>query len=199
MCHNSSGILQRIVLDPQEPQLPQCGDIILRRPPLYVEVYMEAADKKGVKLKGFDRGVVPIGVKCRTFEVKVGRLHGMVAKIYHIKRYQLPLVSGTISSCHRAQGETLADCLLDMRQPETTHGVGTEEKDNTLLYVAISRATSLESLRLLFPITLEQMQTKPAKDPTCLMAWITEQSHLHKSKIHRGTYCGNKHRLWWCE
>lgn len=27
------------------------------------------------------------------------------------------------------------------------------------------------------------MQAKPAKDTTALMAWITEQSHLHKEKF----------------
>lgn len=121
---------------------------------MYVEVYIEGADKKGLQLKGFERGVVPIGPKSRTFEVKIRGRRGMPETAYHIKRYQLPNISGTISSVHRAQGENLSDCLLDLHQDrrprDMTSMAKRTEDNNSLVYPAVSRATSLESLDFCF-------------------------------------------------
>ncbi|CAN0032698.1 unnamed protein product, partial [Ectocarpus fasciculatus] len=150
VCNNSSGIIRKIVLHSKEPDMaPEYAtDVYLRQLPLYVLVYVEDAHKRGLHLPGLDPGVVAIKPHTRTIRVTVPSRYSSSKKEYYIKRRQLPLCSGNISSVHRAQGESLDDCLLDLRQPQRKQG-GRGIDDSALIYVAISRATSLEAIRLL--------------------------------------------------
>ena len=87
---------------------------------------------------------------------------------------QIPLTSGTVASVHKAQGETLDDVLLDLRKTEGP------SPDMAIVYVAISRATCLESLKLLFPLTLHQLRVTRDADNMALMAWIQAQYRKHR-------------------
>ncbi|CAN0088949.1 unnamed protein product, partial [Ectocarpus fasciculatus] len=67
------------------------------------------------------------------------------------KRRQIPLTAGCLSSDDRSQGQTMRKIILDIRRPPG-HAM-----DCAAVYVALSRATGLDDLNLLFPVTLQDL------------------------------------------
>ena len=180
VCNNSEGTVRQIVLDDRETWPPlhnEKGTVILTCPPAYVLVHVPEAEKKGVHLRGFPPGVVPIARDTRTFNVKIFAKKGVRERIFTIKRTQIPLSTAKISSVHRAQGETINDALMDLRQPRG------DRSDKAIIYVAVSRVTRIEDIKLLFRVGLEQLQIKPNEDNKRLMAWIHRQYLRHKNSI----------------
>ncbi|CAN0455567.1 unnamed protein product, partial [Laminaria digitata] len=156
VCNNSVGTITNIVLHHNEPAFARISQasIKLARPPAYVLVHIPEAARQGLQLTGLPLGVVPIAPEKRIITVVV-RTPSKAARTFRIRRLQLPLTSGTVSSVHKAQGETLDNVLVDLRV------AAGPAPDNAINYVAVSRATSLEALKLLFPDTLEQLRIKP--------------------------------------
>lgn len=76
---------------------------------------------------------------------------------------------GKCLSVHKAQGDTLDDLLLHLRKARGP------TPDRAIIHVAVSRATCLASLKMLFPVTLDQLQTKPDRDNMALMSCIEER------------------------
>ncbi|CAN0561958.1 unnamed protein product, partial [Laminaria digitata] len=144
------------VLHHNEPAFARISQasINLARPPAYVLVHIPEAARQGLQLTGIPLGVVPIAPEKRIITVVV-RTPSKAARAFRIRRLQLPLTSGTVSSVHKAQGETLDNVLVDLRV------AAVQAPDKAINYVAVSRATSLEALKLLFPVTLEQLRIKP--------------------------------------
>ena len=129
-----------------------------------------------MQLAGLPLGVVPIEPEKRTVTVTV-KTASKAARTFGIRRQQLPLLSGTVSSVHKAQGEKLANVLLDLRS------AAGPAPDKAINYVAVSRATSLEAMKSLFPVTLEQLRIKPDKNKMALMTWIRRQYLRHRSAV----------------
>ncbi|CAN0531615.1 unnamed protein product, partial [Scytosiphon promiscuus] len=63
VCNNSAGTIIKIVLDSREQLDTESAGpltVALRRPPAYVLVHVQEADKRGLKLDGLPPGVVAI-------------------------------------------------------------------------------------------------------------------------------------------
>lgn len=109
--------------------------------------------------------------------------------MYNIQRRQLPLHPGALSSAHKAQGETLPNVLIDMRDaPGPT-------ADPAIGYVALSRATGLDGLKLLFPVTKDQLNVPPDKDCIALMTWMAKKAdHTAVRYVERHNHSSNDTR-----
>src|SRR6185312_8644059 len=102
-------------------------------------------------------------------------------------RLQFPLQPGKIVTAHCMQGKTLPDGVAyyppDPQEAKHAHG-----------YVAMSRATSLDKLYLLTPVTLEQLNRKPSVDllqfdRKCeFLALKTAEVFLQKNPLFAETY-----------
>lgn len=104
--NNSDGIIQGVVLDHREEYLRHNNTgysvVHLRYPPIKVFVYIKSADDAGLKLPGLARGVIAVAPIERTFTIE-----GRNKRNFTIKRRQLPLTAGGLSSVYRSQGQTL--------------------------------------------------------------------------------------------
>ena len=165
VCNNSDGIIRGIELDPREDFLldptPGYSVVNLRYAPLRVFVYIKTADDAGLHLEGLDRGVVAIAPVEKEFTIE-----GIGKRKFIFKRRQLPLTAGCVSSVFRSQGQTMPKIILDIRPPP---GTG---MDPAAVYVALSRATSLEALNLLFPVTLEDLNQPPDRDILAIINYL---------------------------
>ncbi|CAB1114874.1 unnamed protein product [Ectocarpus sp. CCAP 1310/34] len=98
VCNNSDGIVRAIELYQRE-QVQNHNDgyrvVHLKYPPVRVFVHIESADDAGLKLPGLPRGVVAFGPVERNFV-----LTGNNGRKFTIKRRQLPLTSGCLSSVY---------------------------------------------------------------------------------------------------
>lgn len=106
VCNNSDGIIHGIDLDVREECVQQehtgYSVINLRYPPVRVLVYLKSADDAGLKLPGLPRGVIAVVPVQKNFTVP-----GMNGRTYTIRRQQLPLTPGCLTSVYRSQGMTL--------------------------------------------------------------------------------------------
>lgn len=118
----------------------------LQFPPTRVLIYIEAADRAGLKLEGLPRGVIGCCPVKRNFAIV-----GTHKRKFTISRTQVPLSVGILSSVYRAQGETIDKLVLDLRKPVDGN------MDSAAIYVALSRATDASRLFLLSPVSLEDI------------------------------------------
>lgn len=65
------------------------------------------------------------------------------------------------------------DILLDLRKARGP------AHDKVIIYVAVSRATGMDSLKMLSPAKIHQLQTKPDRDSMTYMLWIQERDINH--------------------
>lgn len=65
-------------------------------------MYLKSADEAGSKLEGLPRGVIAVAPTEKTFYVTAKN-----SRKYSVKRKQLPLTPGCLSSVYRSQGLTL--------------------------------------------------------------------------------------------
>lgn len=106
VCNNAGGIIRGIELDQREDHLlhqePGYKVVTLRYPPAKVQVYLKAADEAGLHLPGLPRGVIEV---CPVEKTSI--IEGVKKRKFTIKRKQLPLTAGCLSSVYRSQGSTL--------------------------------------------------------------------------------------------
>ena len=76
--------------------------INLKYPPVRVLVYIKSADDAGLKLPNLPQGVISVVPMPKNFTVA-----GTNDRSYTIRRHQLPLPAGCLSSVYRSQGQTL--------------------------------------------------------------------------------------------
>ncbi|CAM9627955.1 unnamed protein product [Hapterophycus canaliculatus] len=162
VCNNSDGIIHGIELDPREETATAGRSIVhLRHPPLRILVYIHTADEAGLQLDGFPRGVIAIAPREKSFSIKcVGN------RIFTFKRQQVPFTAGCLSSVYRSQGQTLRKIILDIRRPPGS------KLDTAAVYVALSRATGLDDINMLFPITLEDLNRPRNQDVVAIVSYL---------------------------
>lgn len=166
VCNNADGIIHSIELDPRKDYLTRTATgysaVNLRFPPIRVLVYLQSADDAGLQLDGMPRGVIAVAPIERTFSVI-----DINKRKFSIKRHQLPLTAGCLSSVYRSQGQTLRKIILNIRQPPGP------KMDTAAVYVALSRATGLNDLNLLFPITINDLNQPNNVDTDALVKCLS--------------------------
>ena len=109
VCNNSDGVIHSIELDQREDFLvhstPGYSVVNLRYQPVRVLVYIKSADEAGLKLDGLPRGVVAFAPIEKPFTVV-----GIAKRKFTIRRRQVPLTAGCLSSVYRSQGQTMRTC-----------------------------------------------------------------------------------------
>lgn len=163
LCNNPDGIINSIELDQRERYLADRNAgysvVTLRYP--RVLVYIKSADEAGLQLDHLPRGVIAIGPVEKNFKVV-----GTDKRELVIKRRQLPLTAGCSSSVHLSQGQTMRNIILDIRIPPGNR------MDSAASYLALSRATCLEDLYLLFLVTLVDLNKLPNKGVLALLDYL---------------------------
>ncbi|CAN0250884.1 unnamed protein product, partial [Ectocarpus sp. 8 AP-2014] len=116
VCNNSDGVIHRIELDNREDYLvhsiPGYSVVNLRYPPVRVLVYIKSADEAGLQLDGLPRPVIAFAPVEKPFTVV-----GIGKRKFTIRRRQVPLTAGCLSSVYRSQGQTMRTIILDIRNP----------------------------------------------------------------------------------
>ncbi|CAM9552069.1 unnamed protein product, partial [Laminaria digitata] len=148
--NNADAVVVDIEFDPREPYLQYTVTgyhvVELQFKPTRVLIYIEADDRAGSKLEGLPRCVIGCcPVKRNLFIV------GTHMRKFTISRTQVPLSVGIISSVYRAQGETIAKLVLDLRKPVDGN------MDSAAVYVALCRASDASRLFLLSLVSLEDL------------------------------------------
>lgn len=149
VCNYSDGIIHSIDLDQRKQYLAdrnaRYSVLILRYPLEPVLVYIKSADERGLPLDHLPRAVMPIGPLDKTFKVV-----GTNKRDFFIKRRQLTLTAGCLSYVYRSEEQTwfMKNVILDIRTPPGNRA------DTAAVYIALSRATCLEDLYILFRVTL---------------------------------------------
>ncbi|CAM9812558.1 unnamed protein product, partial [Scytosiphon promiscuus] len=113
------------------------------------------------KLDGLPRGVIAIAPVEKTFSIT-----GVGNRKITFKRRQVPLTTGCLSSVYRSQGKTLWEIRLDIRRPPGN------KLDTAAVCVALSRATGLDDINMLFPITLEDLNRPPNQDVVAIVNYL---------------------------
>ncbi|CBJ33415.1 conserved unknown protein [Ectocarpus siliculosus] len=164
VCNNSDGIIRGIELDPREGYASSTAGysvVTLRYAPLRIFVYIKSADAAGLHLDGLQRGVIAVAPVERKFTIV-----GINKRKFTFKRRQIPLTAGCLSSVYRSQGQTMPKIILDIRRPPG-HAV-----DCAAVYVALSRATGLGDLNLLFPVTLQDLNQPQNPDIVAIVNYL---------------------------
>ncbi|CAN0497974.1 unnamed protein product, partial [Ectocarpus sp. 12 AP-2014] len=164
VCNNSDGIIRGIELDPREDYHTSTTGysvVTLRYAPLRVFVYIKSADDAGLHLDGLQRGVIAVAPVERKFTIV-----GINKRKFTFKRRQIPLTAGCLSSVYRSQGQTMRKIILDIRRPPG-HAM-----DCAAVYVALSRATGLDDLNLLFPVTLQDLNQPQNPDIIAVVKYL---------------------------
>lgn len=163
--NNSDATIYGKKLDPREKNLihrPAGYSVVdLQYPPARVLIHIETADVAGLELDGLPRGVIAVAPETKSFFVV-----GVHKRKFLFKRTQLPLTAGCVSSVYRSQGQTLKFIILEIRPP-VSGGL-----DKAAVYVALSRATGLEDIFLLFPAALDDLTQPRDKDVVALITYV---------------------------
>lgn len=145
------GVVEGIVLDERERQVGVSGEHCthLQYPPRYVLVKLNRT--KAHHLHDLPDNVVPIEPVTKSFNImKDGN------KIT-VNRTQLPLTLAYAFTDYRAQGQTIELVVVDIGPPP--HGCLTPFN----IYVALSRATGLDNIRLLRDFDQRLFQQHPSE------------------------------------
>lgn len=129
--------------------------------PLRVLAYIKTADDAGLQLPGLERGVVDFASIEKNFTID-----GVSNRKFVFKRRQLPLTAGCVSSVFRSQGQTMRNIILDIRRPPGP------KMDSAAVYVALSRATSLDAINMLFPVTLDDLNQPTDRDILAIIGYL---------------------------
>ncbi|CAM9571321.1 unnamed protein product [Ectocarpus sp. 4 AP-2014] len=164
VCNNSDGIIRGIELDPREGYDSSTAGysvVTLRYAPLRIFVYIEFADDAGLHLDGLQRGVVAVAPVERKFTIV-----GINKRTFTFKRRQIPLTAGCLSSVYRSQGQNMPKIILDIRRP-SGHAMHC-----AAVYIALSRATGLDDLNLLFPVSLQDLNQPQNPDIVAIVNYL---------------------------
>ncbi|PSR77379.1 hypothetical protein PHLCEN_2v7930 [Hermanssonia centrifuga] len=142
LTNGARGEIIDIVLDPDEPAIGTDSIIHLKHLPLYVLVKMSRT--RASHLPGLDEGVLPVQPMTSTMRIKLNAKtkKGKPAQ-RTVHRRQYPITPAYAFTDYRAQGQTLPYVLVDIASPPT----GGLNLFN--LYVALSRSSGRETIRLL--------------------------------------------------
>ena len=134
--NGARGVITDIILDPDEPNFGDDPIVTLKHLPACVLVKLSRT--RAGKLPGLDSGVIPIQRVSSSMQIKVGR-----DKARTVTRTQYPITGAYSFTDYRSQGQTIPHAIIDIASPPT----GKLSLFN--LYVALSRSSGRDSLRLL--------------------------------------------------
>jgi hypothetical protein len=139
--NGAQGEIVDIILHPDEPSFDhnQCK-IYLKYLPSYILVKLLRT--KATQLQGLPENVIPIEQSSTTYRIKTTAQDGKT-KQRTIKRHQFPMAACYAFTDYRSQGQTILFVIVDIASPPT----GALSLFN--LYVALSRSSGRESIRLL--------------------------------------------------
>ena len=131
------GVIEGIVLDERERLMTvkDTNSIHLRYPPWYVLVRLDRT--KAPSLENLPQNVIPIVPVKKNFTINKNGTKMTVT------RYQLPLTLAYAFTDYRSQGQTLEPVIVDIGPPPFGHLTPFN------IYVALSRGTGRDSIRLL--------------------------------------------------
>jgi len=133
--NGARGIVVDIILNPEEPPLEDGSIITLKYLPQCVLVKLSRT--RAARLDGLDDGVIPIFPAKSSMQVTLGR------KTKTVTRFQYPITAAYCFTDYRAQGQTIPRVIVDIASPPS----GKLSLFN--LYVALSRSSGRETIRLL--------------------------------------------------
>ena len=129
-----------IILHPDEPPLSTEPIVTLKHLPSYVLVKMQRT--RATQLDGLSEGIIPVEVATCNFQIKVHTTGGKYVT-RSVRRRQFPMTPAYAFIDYRSQGQTLPYVIVDIATPPT----GGLDLFN--LYVALSRSSGRETIRLL--------------------------------------------------
>jgi hypothetical protein len=133
--NGARGVITDIILNPEEPPLEDCSIITLKYLPQCVLVKLNRT--RAARLDGLDDGVIPI------FPAKSSMQIVLEKKAKTVTRLQYPVTAAYCFTDYRSQGQTISHVIVDIASPPS----GKLSLFN--LYVALSRSSGRETIRLL--------------------------------------------------
>ncbi|THH14508.1 hypothetical protein EW146_g5828 [Bondarzewia mesenterica] len=140
LTNGARGEITEIVLHPNEPPLKGRSVVHLHYMPLYILAKMGRT--RATTLPSLDEQVIPIELSSQTCRINIrGTKRHKITKT--IKRTQFPMTAAYAFTDYRAQGQTIPHVIVDIAPPPS----GKLSLFN--LYVALSRSSGRDSIRLL--------------------------------------------------
>ena len=133
--NGARGTIVDIFLNPEEFPLEDSAIISLKHLPQCVFVKLNRT--RAARLNGLDDGVIPI------FPAKCLMQITLEKKTKTVTRWQYPITAAYCFTDYRSQGQTIPRVIVDIASPPT----GKLSLFN--LYVALSRSSGRETIRLL--------------------------------------------------
>ena len=133
--NGARGTVVDIILNPEEPLLGDASIVELKYLPQCVLVKLNRT--RAVRLNGLDDGVIPIFPTKSSMQITLER------KTQTVTRFQYPITAAYCFTDYRSQGQTIPRVIVDIASPPT----GKLSLFN--LYVALSRSSGRETIRLL--------------------------------------------------
>ena len=138
--NGARGEIVDIILHPNEPTLEDGPVVKLKYLPSYVLVKL--MHTRASRLEGLDEGIIPVEVATQNFQIKVRETNGKYIT-RSVRRRQYPMTAAYGFTDYRSQGQTLPYVIVDIAKPPS----GGLDLFN--LYVALSRSSGRETIRLL--------------------------------------------------
>jgi hypothetical protein len=140
IANGARGEIIDIKLDPKEPPLGTAPVVRLEHLPVTVLVKLHRT--RAGRLTGLEENVVLVEAIPSTMNIKI-RLKNSQTTSRTVTRHQIPMTGAYALTDYRAQGQTMTAAIADIAMPPS----GTLTLFN--LYVALSRSSGQESIRLL--------------------------------------------------
>ena len=138
--NGARGEIIDIILHPDEPYVDAKKPIVrLKHMPSYLLVKLSRT--RATRLEGLDDNVLPVEPVLTNYRIKVPVNGKMIQRT--VQRKQFPLTAAYAFTDYRSQGQTIFYVLVDIASPPT----GGLSLFN--LYVALSRSSGRETIRLL--------------------------------------------------
>ena len=140
LTNGARGEIVDIVLHPDEPPVRDEPVVHLKYMPTYTLVKLSRT--RVTTLEGLDTSVIPIEPTMTTYRIKIQQRDGKLVQ-KNVRRCQYPMTAAYAFTDYRSQGQTIPYVIADIGSPPT----GTLSLFN--LYVALSRSSGRDSIRLL--------------------------------------------------
>ena len=137
--NGARGTIIDIILDKDEPPLPNTNIVELVHLPAYILVQLDRT--RVTQLAGLPPCVIPVAPTSKSFTITV-MVDGKPQN-HTVKRRQFPMTAAYAFTNYRSQGQTISHVLVDIASPPT----GGLSLFN--LYVALSRSSGRSTIHLL--------------------------------------------------
>lgn len=142
LANGARGEIIDIVLHASEP--PVAGDSTMRLEYLPAYILVKMSRTRATCLPGLEEGVIPLEPSTSTMQIQVDRGSDGKAVTRTVKRRQFPITAAYAFTDYRSQGQAIPTVIVDIKQP-----LGPAHLSLFNLYVALSRSSGRETIRLL--------------------------------------------------